>query len=79
MTAICPGATDPGFFDVAGENAQVGARMSPERVVRAALRAVDRRASTPIPGRANRLLANAPRLAPRELVARAALRTMSPL
>src|SRR5262249_21184991 len=33
VTALCPGATDTEFFDVAGEGAQVGRRVSPERVV----------------------------------------------
>jgi short-subunit dehydrogenase len=79
VTAICPGATQTGFFDIAGENAQVGKRIPPERVVKAALRAVDRRDSTTVTGGAgNWLLTNAPRLAPREFVARMAARTMRP-
>jgi short-subunit dehydrogenase len=76
VTALCPGATESEFFTVAGENAQVGRRVAPERVVRAALRALDRRASTVATG--NRLLINAPRLAPRQFVARMAERTMRP-
>jgi uncharacterized protein len=78
VTAICPGSTDTGFFDIAGEDAQVGRRMSPERVVNATLRALDRRASTVVPGAGNWLLANSSRLAPRQLVARIAGRTMRP-
>jgi uncharacterized protein len=79
VTAICPGSTETGFFDIAGENAQVGRRIPPERVVHAALRAVDHRASTTVTGGAgNWVLTNAPRLAPRQFVARMAGRTMRP-
>ena len=79
VTAICPGSTETGFFDIAGENAQVGRRISPQRVVHAALRAVDRRASTTVTGGAgNWVLTDAPRPAPRQFVARMAGRTMRP-
>jgi uncharacterized protein len=79
VTALCPGSTDTGFFDVAGADAQVGRRISPEQVVHAALRALDRRRSTVVTGgAANWLLTNSPRLAPRQLVARMAERTMRP-
>jgi uncharacterized protein len=79
VTALCPGSTDTGFFDVAGEDAQVGRRISPERVVHAALRALDRRRSTMVTGGAgNWLLTNSPRLAPRQIVTRMAERTMRP-
>jgi short-subunit dehydrogenase len=79
VTTLCPGSTDTGFFDVAGENAQVGRRIGPEPVVRAAFRALDRRASTVVTGGAgNWLLTNAPRFAPRQVVARMAARTMRP-
>lgn len=79
VTAICPGSTDTGFFDIAGDNAQVGTRrMSPDRVVRTALRALDRRASTAVPGTGNWLLTNASRLAPRQLTARIVEHTMRP-
>jgi short-subunit dehydrogenase len=79
VTALCPGSTDTGFFEVAGEDAQVGRRISPEQVVHAALRALDRRRSTVVTGgAANWLLTNSPRLAPRQLVVRMAERTMRP-
>jgi short-subunit dehydrogenase len=79
VTALCPGSTDTGFFDIAGENAQVGRRIPPHRVVQAAFRALDRRASTTVTGGAgNWLLTNAPRVAPRQFVARMAARTMRP-
>jgi uncharacterized protein len=77
-TALCPGSTDTGFFDVAGDNAQVGRRMPPERVVHAALRGIDRRAGTVVPGAGNWLLTNSARLAPRAVVARIVERTMRP-
>jgi short-subunit dehydrogenase len=79
VSAICPGSTETAFFDVAGENAQVGRRIPPEGVVNAALRAVDRRDSTTVTGGVgNWLLTNAPRLASRQFVARMAARTMHP-
>ena len=78
VTAICPGATDTGFFDVAGDDAVLGRRMSPERVVRTALRALDRRAPNAIPGVGNWLLANAPRFGPRRFVVRIVEHTMRP-
>jgi uncharacterized protein len=78
VTALCPGSTETEFFTVAGENAQVGSRMAPERVVHAALRALDRRGGSVVTGAGNRLLINAPRLAPRPFVTRMVERTMRP-
>ena len=79
VTALCPGSTDTGFFDVAGDDAQVGRRISPEKVVQAAFRALDRRASTVVTGGLESwTLTNSSRLAPRQLVARIAERTMRP-
>ncbi len=79
VTALCPGSTDTGFFDVAGDDAQVGHRISPEKVVQAAFRALDRRASTVVTGGLESwMLTNSSRLAPRQLVARIAERTMRP-
>jgi uncharacterized protein len=79
VTALCQGSTDTGFFDVAGEDAQVGRRIAPERVVQAAFRALDRRSSTVVTGGLESwMLTNSSRLAPRQLVARIAERTMRP-
>jgi hypothetical protein len=79
VTALCPGSTDTGFFEVAGEDAQVGHRIAPERVVQAAFRALDRRSSTVVTGGLESwMLTNSSRLAPRQLVARMAERTMRP-
>ena len=79
VTALCPGSTDTGFFDVAGEDAQVGHRIAPERVVQAAFRALDRRSSSVVTGGFESwMLTNSSRLASRQLVARMAERTMRP-
>jgi short-subunit dehydrogenase len=79
VTALCPGSTDTGFFDVAGGDAQVGHRIAPERVVHAAFRALDRRSSSVVTGGLESwMLTNSSRLAPRQLVARMAERTMRP-
>jgi short-subunit dehydrogenase len=52
--------------------------MAPEKVVDAALTALERGRIAVIPGRRNRALANLPRLAPRRVVARMAERTLRP-
>ena len=78
VTALCPGATDTPFFDVASENASIGRRMAPEQVVEAAFAAIEHRRSTVIPGLRNRMLANSTRLAPRQFLAQSAERTMRP-
>jgi len=79
VTALCPGSTETGFFDVAGDDAQVGHRIAPERVVQAAFRALDRRSSTVVTGGLESwILTNSSRLAPRQLVVRMAERTMRP-
>jgi uncharacterized protein len=78
VTALCPGATDTSFFAVAGEDAQVGRRMTPEQVVAAAFRALERRRPSVVTGLQNRMVANSGRLAPRAMVARIAERTMRP-
>ena len=78
VTALCPGATDTAFFDTASDNASVGTRMSPEQVVAAAFRALERRRCSVVPGLANRLLAGSTRLLPRQTVVRMSERTMRP-
>jgi short-subunit dehydrogenase len=78
VTALCPGATDTPFFDTASEHASIGPRMSPEQVVAAAFNALEQRRCSVIPGLRNRLLASAPRLAPRPTVVRISDRTMRP-
>lgn len=78
VLALCPGATQTNFFNVAGENAQVGRFRTSEQVVETGLRAFDRGRSSVIDGTSNRLLAFSPRLAPRSLVARLAAQAMKP-
>jgi short-subunit dehydrogenase len=79
VLALCPGATDTAFFGVVGtEEVTIGSKMTPERVVAIALRALERGRSYVITGRNNTLLAQAPRLLPRQIVARLAERTMRP-
>ncbi|MBV9837270.1 MAG: SDR family oxidoreductase [Solirubrobacterales bacterium] len=78
VTALCPGATETAFFEVASEHASIGRRMPADRVVKAAFRALERGRSTVIPGLGNRMLASTPRVATRQTVARLAERTMRP-
>jgi short-subunit dehydrogenase len=47
VLALCPGATETEFFDVAGPQARTGRVQSAPTVVRAALRALDRRNPPP--------------------------------
>jgi short-subunit dehydrogenase len=57
----------------------VGHRIAPERVVHRAFRALDRRSSSVVTGGLESwMLTNSSRLAPRQLVARMAERTMRP-
>lgn len=78
--ALCPGATDTEFFDVAGEAARAGRPQTPEQVVAVALRALGRSSPPPsvISGLVNSIGARSQRLAPRRLVIRAAGRIMAP-
>jgi uncharacterized protein len=78
VTALCPGATDTPFFDTASDHASIGHRMAPEDVVAAAFSALERRRCSVTPGLRNRLLANTPRLTPRQIVVRVSERTMRP-
>ncbi|WP_152396614.1 SDR family NAD(P)-dependent oxidoreductase [Paenibacillus guangzhouensis] len=52
--ALCPGATDTSFFDVVGtEDASVGKKDTPERVVEIALRALEQGKLYVVPGMQN--------------------------
>ena len=53
VVAICPGATATAFFDIAGDDAAVGPRRTPEGVVDTALRGLRRGRPTVIDGAAN--------------------------
>lgn len=66
VMALCPGATDTGFFQAMGRDVTL-AKASPESVVAAALRGLDARRALVVPGLANRLQsALLPRLLPRK-------------
>ncbi|MEV7512788.1 SDR family NAD(P)-dependent oxidoreductase [Streptomyces sp. NPDC090085] len=70
VLAVSPGPVRTEFFDVVGSNdAAVGRMATPEQVVTATLRALDRRSSPPsiVAGLGNRLSAVAAGLAPRRL------------
>ena len=80
VLALCPGATDTSFFDVANNReTTVGQVATPEEVVRVALRALGRRRSSVIPGLVNYLISGVlPRLLPRGVVARIVERMLRP-
>jgi short-subunit dehydrogenase len=73
VLALCPGPVDTNFFAVAGtrevgKRAAVGRPKTPEAVVRAALRALDRNRFMVTPGLANAALPALNRLLPRHLL-----------
>ncbi|MEU2038542.1 SDR family NAD(P)-dependent oxidoreductase [Nocardia niwae] len=70
--AVCPGATDTEFFEVAGEAASVGRRQTSEQVVATALRELDRRRPRPsvVSGLANAVSTRLPRYLPRRTTIR---------
>ncbi|MET8776325.1 SDR family oxidoreductase [Nocardia sp. NPDC004654] len=57
VLAVSPGATETAFFEIAGEDASVGSRRSPEQVVEAALGALGSNRPDIVDGAANALLA----------------------
>ncbi|WP_013208480.1 SDR family NAD(P)-dependent oxidoreductase [Ralstonia solanacearum] len=79
VLALCPGATQTGFFDVVGaKEAAVGTPMPVASVVQDALWALDRSRSYRIVGTQNRLLANLQRLLSREMSARLVEKILRP-
>ncbi|MBV9228460.1 MAG: SDR family oxidoreductase [Chloroflexi bacterium] len=72
VLALCPGATETPFFDIAGEAASVGRRRTPEQVVATGLRALEQGRTVVVDGFSNALLAQLPRFFPRRLIARIA-------
>jgi short-subunit dehydrogenase len=59
VLAVSPGATDTAFFDVAGDDASVGIRRTPEQVVDVAMSALRAGRREVVDGAANALLARA--------------------
>ncbi|MEU6014490.1 SDR family oxidoreductase [Streptomyces sp. NPDC047515] len=79
VLGICPGATDTAFFDVAGDNASVGSRRTPQQVVDTALSALGGRKATVVDGGGNALVARAvSRLLPERPLIRIAERSVRP-
>ena len=78
VLALCPGATETAFFDIAGEAASFGRRRTPEQVVTTALRALERGHSVAIDGFSNAFLMHLARLFPRQFVVRMAGRNVRP-
>lgn len=72
VLALCPGATETAFFDVAGEGASFGRRRAPEQVVATGLRALERGRSVVIDGFFNTLGAQLTRFFPRRFITRMA-------
>lgn len=68
VTALCPGATETGFFAATGSDFLTSGRQTPEQVVTAALRAVRRRRAVVVSGLGNAIGAQAHRFLPRRLV-----------
>ncbi|MBN3808612.1 SDR family oxidoreductase [Paraburkholderia sp. Ac-20347] len=79
VVALCPGATQTGFFDVVGaQEAAVGTPMPVEAVIKEAFWALDRNRSHRVVGVKNRLLANLPRLLSRQGAARLVAKILRP-
>lgn len=69
VLALCPGATETGFFAAAAEQPfMTRGRQTPQQVVHTALTAIGKTAPTVVSGRMNRLSALGPRFLPRRLV-----------
>lgn len=69
--ALCPGATQTDFFNVVGtDDASVGKRDTPENVVKASLRALERGQPYVVPGFQNYMTAQLSRLLSRKQVLR---------
>lgn len=79
ILALCPGETETNFEKALGNTQGVfGRRRSAESVVRTTLKALERGRSYAIDGRANYLLANSVRFAPRSFAAKMTAQVMAP-
>jgi hypothetical protein len=79
ILALCPGETETNFFKAMGNEERIfGRTRSAESVVQTALRALEHGKSYVIDGKANYLMANLVRLAPRGFVAKMSARVMAP-
>ena len=69
VLALCPGATETGFFAAAAEQPfMTRGRQTPQQVVQTALTAIGKTSPTVVSGRMNRLSVIGPRFMPRRLV-----------
>lgn len=79
VLAVCPGATDTAFFEVAGEAAAAGSKRTPRQVVAQALRTLGGTKSSVVDGAANALVARvAARLLPKRAIIAIAERSVRP-
>ena len=78
VLALCPGATETPFFDIASKEAAVGRKRTTEQVVATGLRAFERGQKVVIDGANNNILAQSARLMPRAAIARMAGRMIRP-
>ena len=78
VIAVCPGATDTEFFEIAGEAASVGARRTPENVVDTAIRAIGRHRPSVVDGFSNAIVAAFAPRAPERLSIALAERSVRP-
>jgi len=79
VLALCPGPTSTEFFNVVGtQDAGLGSKETPEKVVQVALRALEQGRPSVVSGFQNALRANSVRFVPRAMVARMGERMMRP-
>lgn len=80
VTALCPGTTETGFFDIAGVPGWLKKQRSqtPEQVVRTALRAMEKRKQYVVPGWRNYLLTLAVRIGTRRIVVNESMKYFRP-
>lgn len=77
VLALCPGATETGFFSAADEQPfMTRGRQTPRQVVQTALAGISRTAPTVVSGRMNRLTVIGPRFMPRRFVPAIARQTV---
>jgi short-subunit dehydrogenase len=78
VLAICPGATETPFFDIAGEDAAVGKKRTPQQVVATTMAALDRGRPSRVDGAVNAFMAASTKWAPRRMVIAMAARLTAP-
>ena len=79
VLALCPGATETPFFERVGtDDASIGKRQTPDQVVEAGLRALDRNRPFVVSGFSNRMLARTNRVVTRRATIKITERTMRP-